>query len=91
MLVLAGAGAGWRRRGKVVIVLEPGAGGNKLEEDEVLGLGLRWVFEPALLALDLGLGWYTKPKFVISQPIGLAHSMDVDLSLESSPRPMDVL
>ena len=59
VLVLAGAGAGWRRRcrrGEVVIVLEPGAGGNKLEEDEVLGLGLRWVFEPAPVSFGFGLG-----------------------------------
>ena len=59
VLVLAGVGAGWRRRcrrGDVVIVLEPGASGNKLEEDEVLGLGLRWDFEPAPVSFGFGLG-----------------------------------
>ena len=56
VLVLAGVGAGWRRRGEVVIVLELGAGGSKLEEDEVLGLGLRWVFESAPVSFGFGLG-----------------------------------
>ena len=56
VLVLVGAGAGWRRRGEVVIVLELGAGGNKLEEDEVLVLGLRWVFESAPVSFGFRLG-----------------------------------
>ena len=48
-----------------------------------------WVWDgfvsPPMLALDLGLGWSTSPSLWSSQPIGLAHSMDVDLSLEPSP------